>query len=152
LDASKENANKMVLSCISSEKLRRIYPEYKRINSRNTLNMNNMNKNLIEGFTVNNSLGERFIPTGECPVGFKNINGKCEQVCVNCNYNENDDLYINNSSLCNMDEYFDGIDNNGYLICKKQKNRDKNNDKYDTYIDDYLDTSIYLADSTLLLK
>ena len=86
-------------------KLLEIYDncEYVDLESENAVEMlrvcsNSIMKVLnIEGFVEggagglikdNNNLLEGFTDKVCCPDGFKNINGACERVCINCKYND----------------------------------------------------------------
>lgn len=69
LDLSKDNASNIILGCI---------------NKPQTIN----NKNVVEGFAADYSSGVRYIPKGECPVGYKKKEDGCYQVCKSCNYSD----------------------------------------------------------------
>ena len=72
----------------------------------------------VEGFT---NLGESYVPSGECPDGYKTINGKCEQVCQNCKYNErkySKSKEFNEADACFPNRgVYNGIDNDGFTKC-----------------------------------
>tara|TARA_B100000029_G_scaffold466474_1_gene502018 strand:- start:2541 stop:2921 length:381 start_codon:yes stop_codon:yes gene_type:complete len=71
LDLSKDNASNIILGCINKPKSQ-------------TIN----NKNVVEGFAADYSSGVRYIPKGECPVGYKKKEDGCYQVCKSCNYSD----------------------------------------------------------------
>ena len=72
----------------------------------------------VEGFT---NLGESYVPSGECPDGYKTVNGKCEQVCQNCKYNErkySKSKEFNEADACFPNRgVYNGIDNDGFTKC-----------------------------------
>ena len=74
----------------------------------------------VEGFT---NMGEHYVQPGDCPDGYQRnpTTGKCEQVCMNCKYNER--TYKQSKEFNEFDPCFphngvyDGIDNDGYVRC-----------------------------------
>jgi len=116
------NSNKMLLSCINS-------PE---VDNPNDCNNSSVNIPVIEGFTSDMTTGPgvSYVPEGRCPDGQTKINGKCYQVCRGCNYNDVSGYFgdsskypfgINSShdSACGKGLISNGIDNNGFIKCKK---------------------------------
>ena len=89
-------------------------------------------KGTIEGFT---NLGESYVPPGECPDGYKTINGKCEQVCQNCKYNERKygkSKIFNEADGCFPNRgVYNGIDNEGFLECTCGKKGQYCNNMFD---------------------
>ena len=115
-------SNKMLLSCINS-------PE---VDNPNDCNNSSVNIPVIEGFTSDMTTGPgvSYVPEGRCPDGQTKINGKCYQVCRGCNYNDVSGYFgdsskypfgINSShdSACGKGLISNGIDNNGFIKCKK---------------------------------
>ena len=89
-------------------------------------------KETVEGFT---NLGESYVPSGECPDGYKTVNGKCEQVCQNCKYNER--KYSKSKGFNEADGCFpnrgvyNGIDNDGFTKCTCGKKGQHCNNMFD---------------------
>lgn len=89
-------------------------------------------KQVTEGFT---NLGESYVKPGECPDGYKTINGKCEQVCQNCKYNEmkyKKSKEFNEADACfPYKGVYNGIDNAGYKLCTCGKKNQYCNNMFD---------------------
>jgi len=96
LDASQNNAEKMLLSCIN-------YQNYNESKKNNIINESTLNgTSLIEGFT--------------------SVNNECHKVCHNCKYTDKDGFfgtsYSQSNNICGPYGTFNGISNNGFIHCK----------------------------------
>tara|TARA_B100000902_G_C26579984_1_gene560674 strand:- start:102 stop:551 length:450 start_codon:yes stop_codon:yes gene_type:complete len=85
-------------------------------------------ENKIEGFTTGSFVsddgpGEKYIEKGHCPVEYEysNISNMCEKKVEHGHANINYDSDY--SDICYPNNY-DGIDNNGNLMCSKEINTD----------------------------
>ena len=107
LDGNSKNSSDMLLSCI------------KKPNIQNNLQKNTINTNGFETIEAFTNPGEKFIPPGECPVGYKRNGNKCQQVCTHCTYRENEppSRSMNEYDLCEPNGTFYGYDKNGYVKC-----------------------------------
>ena len=74
--------------------------------------------------------GVSYVSKDKCPDGHTKINGKCYQVCRGCNYNDSSGYFGDSSkfpfgenskynSSCGPDHIFEGIDQSGFIRCKK---------------------------------
>ena len=123
LDSSKDNAEKMLRSCIN-----------KTNNSKNPGKRGSSNgTQVIEGFASDMGIdtGVSYIPPGECPVGHTNKNGECLQVCSHCKYNDKNGFFGDNITLqeeiCGGPGLFYGVDKNGFIQCIPEKGATDNN-------------------------
>ena len=117
LDASQNNAEKMLLSCIN-------YQNYNESKKNNIINESTLNgTSLIEGFTSDMGLsGISYVPNNECPMTFTKVNNECHKVCHNCKYTDKDGFfgtsYSQSNNICGPYGTFNGISNNGFIHCK----------------------------------
>jgi len=118
LDLSKDNSEKMLLSCIN-------FQNYQSNVQNNNISGGTLNgRSLVEGFTSDMSLmgGVSYVPQGECPVGFTKVGDQCQQVCRSCKYTDKDGYfgtsYVQTNNICGSDGTFNGFSENGFINCK----------------------------------
>jgi len=118
LDGNSQNASKMLLSCINPSQYIKSPHDFQK-NTVNTFGLNT-----IEAFT---NPGEKYIPPGECPIGYKKNGDKCQQICTHCTYRENEQTSrsMNEFDICEPDGTFYGFDKSGYINCLQKNNKKK---------------------------
>ena len=81
VDLDSENSMEMLKNCSSNilQEVENIAKQYIQIEGFVDGEDDGPKVNLIEGFTDKNNC---------CPDGYKNENGNCKRVCINCKYNE----------------------------------------------------------------
>ncbi len=87
--------------------------------------------NEIEGFT---NMGERYIPNGQCPDGYRRClkTGTCKQICMNCKYRDNmKSMEFNEYDRCFPKHgVYAGITNSGLTKCTCGRNNQYCGDMY----------------------
>ena len=115
----------MLHSCIND-------PSIKNDSNCHQSSLNIISPSIEEGFTsdMTSGPGVSYVSKDKCPDGHTKINGKCYQVCRGCNYNDSSGYFGDSSkfpfgenskynSSCGPDHIFEGIDQSGFIRCKK---------------------------------
>lgn len=118
LDAQNDNSSSMLLSCIN-------------YNSKPASNQHNTDQPIIEGFSSDmGGAGVHYVPLGECPVGYLKKDNMCHKSYLgsmpNSYYSSVYDLELSTPLFnhCKGGGTYLGIDENGYIKCKKNETGD----------------------------